>query len=138
MCKKRKPFHARGLRFSSEGKRLMTRREMINRYIDENRAKKQADAVAAEAERYRDKQMDEPATPQPPALPQGVVWSRFGLGVPVQMRYDPNPVPGIVTEIAIRLGAVVYGVTWCDSRCQTCHYEFEIEALPDNDLGSPI
>lgn len=99
----------------------MTRQEMIAKLID--------DRTKAEAERYKDKQMDgEPMTPA------NVVMLKFPVGSPVRLRLDAVATRGFVTGVTLRQAGIFYLVTWSDTRGETGHSDFEIEAVPDVDL----
>lgn len=55
-----------------------------------------------------------------------VISSVYNLGDVVCMRHDPEPYPGTVTCIEIRPGGFTYLVTWCDTRSETQHHDFEL------------
>lgn len=91
----------------------MTRAELINSLIERGREARAADRGS-----------EHPMTT-----------SAFTLGDVVVMRNDPEPYPGTVTKIEIRPGAFVYGVTWCDTRSETPHYDFELARWDAESIG---
>lgn len=97
-----------------------TRPEMIRRLLDA--LNRQEVEIAAVAERYKDKQLDEP-TDDP-----NRVSLAYQIGDPVFMRLDPEPSPGTVTVIELHSGHVMYRVMWADIRTETTHHDFELAA----------
>jgi hypothetical protein len=91
----------------------VTRQELIKRFYDDLEA----------AERYREKQLDQPRSDS-----DGVVVGKFSIGQVVVMTLDPQSV-GHVTGAVIRQGGIEYLVTWADSREESSHCDFELEAV---------
>jgi hypothetical protein len=99
-----------------------TRPDMIRRLLDA--LNHQAVEIAAEAERYEDKQMDEP-----PAM---MIALKYSIGRVVRLKLDEEGTLGHVTGATLRPQGLVYMVTWGDSRAETDHYEFELTAADDD------
>jgi hypothetical protein len=100
-----------------------TRQQMIQRLIDANDAK---DAeVAAEAQRYEDKQMDEPA-------PRCIRF-KYMIEDLVYFRIGDPLIFGMVTNVSLQSTGVVYQVVWADTRAESSHYEFELMPVPNDD-----
>jgi len=91
----------------------MTRVELINSLIERGR---EARAAGRESERV-------------------MISSAFTLGDVVVMRHDPEPYPGTVTCIEIRPGGFIYCVTWCDTRSETQHHDFELVKWDAESIG---
>jgi hypothetical protein len=100
-----------------------TRRQMIKRLIDDHEKR-----VAAEAERYKDKQMD--------GMPPGVVMLKYPIKTRVRHRADLERQVGFVTGVTMRQYDILYLVTWGDTRGETGHSDFELEEAGDDDGGS--
>lgn len=95
-----------------------TRQQLIDRLICE-RTKR----IADEAERYKDKQMDEPT-------PHGCVRFNFLMQEVVYLKVGVNPVKGMITDIDVHPYGVLYYVCWGDTRATTPHYDFELTREP--------
>lgn len=87
----------------------MTDKDIIDRYFRE---------VDAEAERYRDKQVDQPEP--------RVVQLAFLVGQVVYLKVAECPVAGMVTNVDICPHGATYHVTWGDTRVSTPHYDIEL------------
>lgn len=103
-----------------------TRQQMIDRLIGDREKR-----IAAEAERYKDKRMDEPNTPIGPSTP-GVVAIKFLIGSRVVLNLDLERQVGFVTGVTMRQCGLLYLVTWGDTRGETGHSDFELDAAGDD------
>jgi hypothetical protein len=101
-----------------------TRQQLIQRLIDANDAR---DAeVAAEAQRYEDKQMDEPA-------PRCIRF-KYMIEDLVYFKIGDPLIFGIITDVYLHPLGVVYQVAWADTRTASSHYEFELMPVPNDDV----
>lgn len=107
-----------GLSIEARGRMSETRQQMIDRLIGERERR-----IADEAERYKDKQLDEPAP---------VVGFKYMIKDLVRLRFGGSAY-GVVTNIHLNPHNVTYDVRWSDTRSSAEHYEFELEGVEDDD-----
>ena len=61
------------------------------------------------------------------------VITQFWVGDVVYLRTSQEKQAGMITAVHVRQRNAFYGVTWGDSKTESCHYDFELTAefIPD-------
>lgn len=66
---------------------------------------------------------------QEPEVTERRIYPEFWIGDEVHLRVRDDVSRGIVTRVTVQPGTLYsYWVTW-DSASETCHYDFELEAV---------
>lgn len=100
-----------------------TRPEMIRRLLDA--LNRQEVEIAAEAERYKDKRMDEPTDE-----PETIMRFKYMIEDVVYLKVGVEPVKGMVVGVDIRPTGVVYHVCWGDTRDTKMYFDCELTTEP--------